>query len=51
MLSNGLWRFLGEIDCGYFTVSNSDDMTFDFSLFVNSFYHRYIIDLFLFHFN
>ena len=43
MLFDELWRFLGEIKSGNFTVSNSEITTFYsvlFSLFVNSFYHR-----------
>ena len=43
MLIDELYRFLGEIKTGNFTVSNSEITTFYselFSLFVNSFYHR-----------
>ena len=55
MLIDELYRFLGEIKTGYFTVSNSEITIFYselFSLFVNSFYNRLnITKLFLFDVN
>ena len=38
ILFNELWRFLGEIETDNFTVSNSEIITFDFTVSKNSIY-------------